>query len=64
MGRLVLTRGVGEAVIIDHRIEVHVAEIRGQKVRLAIAAPKDIPVNRAEVEREVETLWGRVQIGA
>ena len=46
---LVLTRKVNESIVIADQIEVKIAEIVGQKVRLAINAPKNIPVHRKEI---------------
>ena len=46
---LVLSRKKNESVIINDNITVTVIEIRGDKVRLGIEAPKDITVHRREV---------------
>jgi carbon storage regulator len=46
---LVLTRKKGESIIIRDDIVVMVVEIRGDKVRLGIEAPKAVPVHRREV---------------
>jgi carbon storage regulator len=46
---LVLTRKKNESVIIDGDISITVVEIRGDKVRLGIVCPKDVPVHRQEV---------------
>lgn len=46
---LVLSRKIDEDIIIDDRITVRVVEIRGDKVRLGIDAPADVPVHRREV---------------
>ena len=46
---LVLSRKNNESIIIDDRIVVTVVEIRGDKVRLGIEAPKEVPVHRREV---------------
>jgi carbon storage regulator len=46
---LVLSRKKNESVIIGDDIVVVVVEIRGDKVRLGIEAPKDISVHRREV---------------
>ena len=46
---LVLSRKKGEAIVIDDRIVVTVIEIRGDKVRLGIEAPRDASVHRREV---------------
>lgn len=46
---LVLTRAIDEDLVIDGRIVVRVVDIRGDKVRLGIEAPKEVPVHRREV---------------
>lgn len=46
---LVLSRKKNESIIINNDISIVVVEIRGDKVRLGIEAPKDIPVHRREV---------------
>ena len=46
---LVLTRKLGESVVIGGKITVTVIESRGEVVRLGIDAPKEVPVHRLEV---------------
>lgn len=46
---LVLSRKSNETIVINNNIKVTVVEIRGDKVRLGIVAPKEIPVHRQEV---------------
>jgi carbon storage regulator len=46
---LVLSRQRDETIMIGDDIEVTVVDIRGDKVRLGINAPKDVPVHRKEV---------------
>ena len=46
---LVLSRKKNESIVIDNAITVTVVEIRGDKVRLGIVAPKEVPVHRQEV---------------
>lgn len=46
---LVLSRKKGEVININDDIEVVVIEIRGDKVRLGVEAPKTTPVHRKEV---------------
>lgn len=57
---LVLSRERNEAIIINHNITIVVVDVRGDKVRLGIEAPKEVPVHRKEVgeainrERQME----------
>lgn len=46
---LVLSRKKNESIVIDNDITIVVVEIRGDKVRLGVEAPKDVPVHRREV---------------
>jgi len=46
---LVLSRKKNESIVIDNDISIVVVEIRGDKVRLGIEAPKEVPVHRQEV---------------
>ncbi len=46
---LVLSRKKNESIVINHDITVVVVEIRGDKVRLGVEAPKEVPVHRKEV---------------
>ena len=46
---LVLSRKKNESIIINDHVTVTVVEIRGDKVRLGIEAPKEISVHRQEV---------------
>ena len=46
---LVLSRKKNESIVINNDITVVVVEIRGDKVRLGIEAPKEVPVHRREV---------------
>ncbi len=48
---LVLTRNVGEKIIIDGNIQVTVVAIKGNKVRLGIEAPDHVRVDRQEVHQ-------------
>ena len=46
---LVLSRKKNESIVINNDITVTVVEIRGDKVRLGIVAPKEVTVHRQEV---------------
>ena len=46
---LVLSRKVNETIVIGDDIQVFIADIRGDKVRLAIRAPKEVKILRSEL---------------
>jgi carbon storage regulator len=46
---LVVSRKVGQRIIIDERITITVVEIRGNQIRLGIEAPKEVSVQREEL---------------
>lgn len=46
---LVLSRKKNESIVIADDITIIVVEIRGDKVRLGVEAPKEVPVHRREV---------------
>ncbi len=48
-GMLVLSRKKNESIVINDDITIVVVEIRGDKVRLGVEAPKEVPVHRQEV---------------
>jgi len=51
---LVLTRRINESIVINDDISVLVVEIRGDRVRLGIEAPKDVVVHRKEVYEAIK----------
>ena len=51
---LVLSRKRSESVVIDENIVVTVIEVRGDKVRLGIQAPRDVPFHRSEVLASIQ----------
>jgi carbon storage regulator len=51
---LVLTRKANQSIMIGDNIEVSVLSVLGEKVRLGIEAPRDIPVFRKEVFLEIQ----------
>ena len=46
---LVLSRKVGEEIVVGSNIRIAVVAIQGEKVRIGITAPKDVTVDRQEV---------------
>ena len=51
---LVLTRKSDQSIMIGDDIEVSVLSVMGDKVRIGIAAPRDVPVFRTEVYLEIQ----------
>ena len=51
---LVLTRKSNQSIMIGDEIEVSILSILGEKVRVGIQAPRDIPVFRKEVYLEIQ----------
>ncbi len=51
---LILTRKLGESIIIEDNIKVTVVEINKQQIKLGIDAPKHITINREEIAKKVK----------
>ena len=51
---LVLSRQKDESIMIGDNVEITIVDVRGDKVRLGIAAPRDIPVHRKEVYEAIQ----------
>ena len=51
---LVLHRKKGESLIIDDNIKITIVDISGEKVKIAVEAPKEIPVLRSELVNAAE----------
>lgn len=51
---LVLSRKKNESIVINDNIVITVVEVRGDKVRLGVVAPKDVTVHRQEVFEAIQ----------
>ena len=51
---LVLSRHKGEVIVIGDNIKIVVVEIKGDKVRLGIDAPKEVTVHRKEIQDKIK----------
>jgi carbon storage regulator len=50
---LVLSRKPGEAIVIGGNIEVTVLEVHGDRVKLGLCGPAEVPIRREEVCRRI-----------
>jgi carbon storage regulator len=51
---LILTRRVGESIVVGDDIVLTVFEVRGDAVRIGIEAPRSVKVNRKEIYEEIQ----------
>jgi carbon storage regulator len=51
---LVLSRKCGERIVIGSNIELMVVDIGGNRVRLAVEAPRDVSIHRQEIYRRIQ----------
>ena len=51
---LILTRRVGETLVIGDDVTVTVLGVRGNQVRLGVNAPKDVAVHREEIYQRIQ----------
>lgn len=52
---LILTRRIGETIMIGDDVSITVLSVKGTQVRLGTAAPKSVTVHREEVYRKIKT---------
>ena len=51
---LILTRRVGETLVIGDEVTVTVLGVRGNQVRLGVNAPKEVAVHRKEIYQRIQ----------
>ena len=51
---LILTRRVGETLVIGDNMRITVLGVRGQQVRIGVDAPKSVSVHREEIYRRIK----------
>ena len=59
---LILTRRVGEALMVGDETKIIVLGVKGSQIRLGINAPKDIVVHREEIYDKIHSKNGSVDI--
>ena len=50
---LVLTRTLGEEIVIDGNIRIRVCDVKGGRVKIAVEAPPEVAIRRAEILAKV-----------
>ncbi|HUI06989.1 MAG TPA: carbon storage regulator CsrA [Verrucomicrobiae bacterium] len=50
---LILSRNVGQSIVVDGRIVVRIMRLEGDTVKLGIEAPPEVPVHRQEIYDEI-----------
>ncbi|AWW56660.1 carbon storage regulator CsrA [Pasteurella multocida] len=53
---LILTRKVGESLLIGDDISITILNIRGNQVKIGIKAPKDVSVHREEIYQRITSI--------
>lgn len=53
MGMLILTRRINEEVMIGNDIKIRILGVKGNQVRIGIAAPEDVSVHREEIYQRI-----------
>ena len=61
---LILTRRVGESVMIGDNVTVTVLGVKGNQVRLGVNAPRDVAVHREEIYERIKTESGAAERGS
>jgi len=51
---LILTRRVGESLMIGDKVNVTVLGVKGNQVRIGVNAPKDVAVHREEIYQRIQ----------
>jgi carbon storage regulator len=51
---LILTRRIGETLVIGNDVKVTVLAVKGNQVRIGVDAPKEVPVHREEIYQRIQ----------
>ena len=61
---LILTRKVGESVLIGDDISITVLSVRGNQVKLGVEAPKEVSVHREEIYKRIKQTKDEPYLGS
>ena len=61
---LILTRRVGETIVIGNNVTVTVLGVKGNQVRLGVKAPKEVSVHREEIFERIQSEQKEQQLAA
>lgn len=50
---LILTRRIGESIVINDNVKIKILEIRNSQIKLGVEAPKDVSVHREEIYQRI-----------
>jgi carbon storage regulator len=50
---LILTRRIGEKLVIDENVIITILAAKGSQIRIGIEAPRDVPVHREEIFQRI-----------
>lgn len=53
---LILTRKVGESILIGNDISITILSVRGNQVKLGVEAPKEVSVHREEIYQQIKQM--------
>ena len=56
---LVLSRKIGDQIVIDGRIRITITGLKGDRVKIGVSAPPEVPGDRAEVHQKRQE-WAKV----
>lgn len=51
---LILTRKIGETILINDEIDITILSIKGNQIRLGFKAPKNVKIHRKEVQQRIK----------
>lgn len=61
---LILTRRIGETIMIGENVRITVLNVNGRQIRLGIEAPKDVAVHREEIFLNIKGQNGGDRVGS